>query len=308
VLHDDSVELPGEGVPCGLTNMLERPELDYIAHVLGKELASVPIDRVELKRSVVLRSFVSGTPDEVLRGHRFGNVWRRGHFLMFELEGPHEIEIVAAPMENGRFAVVEKGAAPSRDLSVAFVLGNGRELRYWDTLQRGKIYVIKQGSWRQVPGLTTIGVDVLDAPVFSRFTLRVLVRDRRERVKEFLLDPGALDVIGPAYADEILWEARVHPRSLLRDLTVDEIDRVYDAIVGILGGVRDALSSRQPPVDEMPREWFRVRGRAGEPCQRCSAKLITVRVLTDDAVLCPQCQPEKRRGTRIEWRSVTDAR
>jgi formamidopyrimidine-DNA glycosylase len=231
-------------------------------------------------------------------------VRRRGHFLIFELLGPHEIELVAAPMQNGFFSLVEVGTAQPRDLSVAFVLADGRELRYRDALQRGKLYVIRKGCWRQVPGLTVIGVDVLDEPVFSRSLLSVLARDRRDRAKEFLLDQAVLDLVDSGYGDEILWEARVHPRSLARDLSTDELDRMYDAIVGILGSARAALNARRPPIDELPRDWFKVRGRAGEPCPRCGARLSTLRVLTDDAVFCSDCQPEKRQGMRIEWKRV----
>lgn len=287
--------------------MLERPELDYVASVLRRELSGTPIRRVEVRRAIVLRCFVEGTPDQVLGGHAFGEVRRRGHFLLFELIGPHDIELVAAPLENGFFSLVAAGTPQPRDLSVSFITADGRELRYRDALQRGKLYVIRQGAWRQVPGLTTIGVDVLDEPVFSSSALSVLARERRDRVKEFLLDQSVLDIIGPGYADEILWEAGVHPRSLVRDLTPDELERIYHAIVRILGGARDALNAGRPPVDELPRAWFRVRDRVGAPCPRCGTKLATVRVLTDDAVFCSRCQPEKRQGTRIEWRKVARA-
>jgi formamidopyrimidine-DNA glycosylase len=290
-----------------MSAMLERPELDYVAGVLKEELSGTSIRHVEVRRSIVLRCFVEGTPDQVMGGHNFGDVRRRGHFLMFELLGPHEIELVAAPLQNGFFSLVRAGTAQPRDLSVAVVLADGRELRYRDALQRGKLYVIRRGCWRQVPGLTAIGVDVLDQPAFSRSTLGVLARDRRDRAKEFLLDETVLDAIDSAYADEILWDARVHPRSLVRDLSADELDRIYDAIQAILGSARDALNARHLPIDELRREWLKVRDHAGQPCPRCGTRLDTVRVLTDDAVFCSICQPEKRQGMRIEWRRVAGA-
>jgi len=111
-----------------MSAMLERPELDYVAGVLKEELSGTSIRHVEVRRSIVLRCFVEGTPDQVMGGHTFGNVRRRGHFLIFELLGPHEIELVAAPMQNGFFSLVEVGTAQPRDLSVVFVLADGREI------------------------------------------------------------------------------------------------------------------------------------------------------------------------------------
>src|SRR5262249_25636338 len=151
---------------------------------------------------------------------------------------------------------------------------------------------------------------------------RKLARKRRDQVRAFLMDKRALAAIGNAYADEILFAARIHPKTWVRQLSDDELATLHAAIGRVL---RDAIAEvarrgaptgerasasessgrrlrrgRFPPIDEKVRDFLAVRGRKGEPCKNCGTTLRAVRVLDYDAVFCPQCQPA-RRDQFIDW-------
>jgi formamidopyrimidine-DNA glycosylase len=64
-----------------------------------------------------------------------------------------------------------------------------------------------------------------DAFTLARF--RELARRRRDQVRTFLMDKKAIAAIGNAYADEILFAARIHPKTRVQQLTPEEIDRLY---------------------------------------------------------------------------------
>lgn len=282
--------------------MPERPDLEYVVPSLDRELRGLAITHVRVKKPVVLRIAVLGTPEQLLIGQTFRAVRRRAHFVLFELEGPKALDIAVSPMLAGRFAVAEaKGRSPG-DLAVALGLSDGRELRYLDDVQMGKVYVIAQGDWQQAPGLATVGVDVLDATAFTRDVCRTLARHRRDQVKIFLMDKTVLDAMGNAYADEVLWEARIHPKRMARSLSDEELDRLHDAIVTVLQSARAIIAARKPPLDEKLRDFLKVRGRRGEPCPRCGAKIRTARVHADDAHFCPECQPDSRMTSIVDWR------
>ncbi len=288
--------------------MPERPDLDYVVPILNRELSGSTITTVRVKKPVVLRVTVPGTPEQLLCGATFTAVKRRGHFVLFELNGGRALELVVSPMLAGRFALGPVKSRSTGDLAVAFALSDGRELRYRDDVQMGKVYIIARGAWQQVPGLATIGIDVLDDPGFTRAAFRTLARRRRDQVKVFLMDKTALDAMGNAYADEVLWEARLHPKALVRRLTDEELDRLHDAIVTVLHQARAVIARRQPPLDEKLRDFLNVRGRAGEPCKRCGTKIRTARVHADDAHFCPQCQPDARRSSIVDWRRIEGMR
>jgi len=282
----------------------ERPELEYVAPILDRELADKQITGLRIKKPVVLRLLRLGTPEQLLLGRSFAGVIRRGHFLVFGLAGEPEIDIAIHPMLAGRFALAASADRVPGDLAVGFHLQDGRELRYRDDVQMGKVYVVGREEWEKVPGLSAIGVDVLDKRAFTRGRFRQLARRRRDQVKVFLLDKSALDALGNAYADEVLWAAQIHPKAMVRKLGDDDLDRLHDAIVEVLGEARAEVARRQPPLDEKVRDFLNVRGRSGEPCKRCGSKLRRARVHADDAIFCPQCQPDERGSSIVNWRKV----
>jgi formamidopyrimidine-DNA glycosylase len=67
--------------------MPERPDLDYVAPILDRELRGRAVTAVRVRRPVVLRVAVEGTPEALLAGRCFGRVARRAHFMLFELDG-----------------------------------------------------------------------------------------------------------------------------------------------------------------------------------------------------------------------------
>lgn len=284
--------------------MPERPDLDYVVPILDRELAGRSIIGVKVRKPVVLRLAVQGTPEGLLIGRTIEAVRRRGHFVLFPLRDPAHLEIAVSPMLAGRFALADLGSKSPGDLAVALALDDGRELRYRDDVQMGKFYVIERGAWKQAPGLATIGVDVLDPKAFTREAFLALAAKRRDQVKVFLLDKTALDSLGNAYADEVLWEARIHPKRFVRSLSGEELGRLYQALPAVLARSSAVIAERKPATDEKLRDFLAVRGRAGEPCRRCGCKLRKARVRADDSIFCPRCQPDERGTAIVDWRRV----
>ena len=155
-----------------------------------------------------------------------------------------------------------------------------------------------------MPGLATVGVDVLDARRSRRAAFRALAGKRKDQVKVFLMDKSALDAMGNAYADEVLFEARIHPKTFVRSLSDGEIDRLHDAIVKVLREARAEVARAQPPIDEKVRDFLKVRNRHGEPCPRCGAKIRKAGVHGHDAFFCPECQPDVRGSAIVDFRRV----
>lgn len=82
--------------------------------------------------------------------------------------------------------------------------------------------------------------DALD----DKFTLEYFLKAARKKslvnVKAFLIDQKNVKGIGNAYADEILWHARISPRSLIGKIPEDKLVILYNSIGTVL---RDAITS-----------------------------------------------------------------
>jgi len=285
--------------------MPERPDLEYVIPLLNAEIPGQTITDVVVKKPIVLRLAVPGQPKELFVGRTLGKVTRRAHFLVFPMTGgPELLDLVVAPMLAGKFALEAPSEKSGADVAVTWTLSGGSELRYRDDVQMGKVYVIPHDDYKVVPGLEKIGIDVLDSKKFTKAAFRALVKTRRDQVKVFMLDKSALDAMGNAYADEVLFEAGLHPKTMTRSLADDDVDRLHDAIVKVLSSARAEVARRKAPMDEKVRDFLKVRNRHGEPCPRCGTKIRKAGVHGHDAFFCPQCQQETRKSSIVDWRKI----
>lgn len=286
--------------------MPERPELDYIAPILDAALRGQVIDALVVDDPVVLRVAVPGDARALLAGRRIRGLSRRGHFLLVALEGDPPLELAIHPMLAGRFTLDAPGSGGTRATCLRLCLGDGRELRYRDSKQMGKVYLLNPNQRESVPGLGQVGVDVL-SPAFDFPTFQALANKRRDQVKLFLLDKGALDSLGNAYADEALHAAGVHPKARVRELDEAALRRLHQAIIDTVGQACAEVARRKPPIDEKLRDFLEVRNRKGEACPRCGEKIRVTGVRGHDAFFCPRCQPDNKGRGFVDWRKAAEA-
>jgi formamidopyrimidine-DNA glycosylase len=273
------------------------PELPDLLHVLARlreRLSGRAVEAERVRDPVVLRCLVRGNLS-LLLGRALRDVERRGHFLIFRFEG---LDLAVNPMLAGRFRLAAPGEPdePALGLAIEFRPRGDEpalELRYLDEKSMGKAYLVAEGDWGAIPAFHGGGVDVL-SPEFTAERFVSLLRHRKDQVRVFLLDKKALDAIGNAYADEVLFEAGIHPKTFCRRLSHDDALRLHAAIVKVIREAAAEVAARDAPIEEKIRDFLKVRRK--ETCPRCQSKLRVAGVKGMDAWYCPRCQPETRPG------------
>jgi formamidopyrimidine-DNA glycosylase len=278
--------------------MAERPDLEYVVPILQERLQKQRIVSVAVQKPIVLRVAVKGDAPMLLQGQVVTTVVRRAHFVIFGFADA-ALEMVISPMLAGRFVFAEKKLP--RDAALTWTFENGQTLVYRDDVQMGKVYIIERGAWQIVPGLAQVGIDVLSRE-FTVAALTSLARKRRDQVRVFLMDKSALDAFGNAYADEALWEAKVHPKTMVNRLTPEDLSRLHAGIVRVMRDAVKTVKKRRPPLDEKLRDFLKVRNRHNEPCPRCGDSIRRAGVHGHDTFFCPTCQPETRRTSIVSWK------
>jgi len=277
----------------------ELPDLEVVVPRLRETVAGKRIVGARVKEPIVLRVAVPGDLPTLMTGRTIETVERRGNFVLF---GLGELELAVNMMLAGRFRLAAPGEKTERSMCFALLVGQDLELRFLDDKKMGKAYVIPRGRHDLAPGLATLGVEVMsDAFTLARF--RELARRRRDQVRTFLMDKKAIAAIGNAYADEILFAARIHPKTRVQQLTSEEIDRLHGCIKEVLAQAIDEVARRGAPIEEKVRDFLAVRGKKGAKCPRCGTTLRRAVHLSADAVFCPECQPAKR-PQFVDWRKV----
>jgi formamidopyrimidine-DNA glycosylase len=275
--------------------MPELPDLLYVRDRLRERLLGRHVSAERVREPVVLRYAVRGNLS-LLLGRPLQDLFRKSHCLVFRFLG---LDLAVNPMLAGRFRLAAPGELDERSLGFALEFGDV-ELRYLDDKAMGKAYLITNDDWKAIPGFQTGGVDIL-SPEFTRERFVSLLRHRRDQVRVFLLDKKALDSIGNAYADEILFEARIHPKTWCRSLGHDDAVRLHEAIASVMREAIAEVQSRDEPIEKKVRDFLKVRLK--QTCPRCGSKLRTAGVRGMDAYFCPHCQPQTRPGL-VDWRKT----
>jgi formamidopyrimidine-DNA glycosylase len=273
--------------------MPELPDLLYIQARLKEALVGHRVVGERLREPVVMRFAVRGNLS-LLLGRRLDDVIRHAHFLVFRFE---DLDLAVNPMLAGRFRLAPPDEKEERDLVFLLEFDSGVQLRYRDEKNMGKAYLLAKGDWKAAAGMEAGGLDVL-SPEFTRERFVSLLKRRRDQVRLFLMDKRALDSIGNAYADEILFEAGLHPKTFCRSLSHDDAVRLHDAIVKVMREAVDEVARRAEPIDVKVRDFLKVRLR--EVCPRCGSKVRKAGVRGMDAYFCPHCQPATRSGL-VDW-------
>ena len=286
--------------------MPELPDLVHVENVLSAALTGRGVTGARVGDPTVLRMMVPGDFAPAVTGRTIQGIERRGHFMRFALSADRVLVVNAMLVGKYRLLSPEEAAREKDPVALGFALvfEDGRELRYLDDKRMGKVYVATPADEARIPVYAALGVDVI-GPAFDRKTFLALAKRRRDQVRPFLMDKSALASIGNAYADEILFEARLHPKTFVRTLSDDDRERLFVAIGKVLRAAIDEIARRNQPPEVKVRDFLAVRGRAGKPCPRCGTTLREVRVGDGDACFCPICQPATR-SLFVDWSRVSE--
>jgi len=273
--------------------MPELPDLLHIQAKLEERLRGRKVIGERLTSPVILRCLVRGNLS-LLLGRPLDEIRRRSHFLVFRFEG---LDLAVNPMLAGRFRLASPEDKDEGSLAFALGFEGAGELRYLDDKSMGKAYLAAAGDWNAIPGLNAGGIDIL-SPQFTRERFVSLLKHRRDQVRAFLLDKKALDSLGNAYADEVLFAAGIHPKTWCRSLSHEDAVRLHDAIVEVMNHAVAEVARRDEPIEVKVRDFLKVRMK--DQCPRCGAKLRRAGVRGMDAYFCPHCQPATR-SALVDW-------
>lgn len=280
--------------------MPELPEVETIVRGLRTVLPGHTIVSVRLGKTDFMEDPVA--LGELLPGQRIEAVERMGKFIRLALSpGPaakspeRQIDLIVHLGMTGWLGVRRPEDPVAPHTHAFFELEDGRELRYTDIRRFGQMLVVggdQMGAFGK-----RLGKEPLETSA-GEFNQRLA--GRRARIKALLLDQRVFRGIGNIYADESLWQARIHPARLAASLRPSELERLRKAIRRVLQrAIEDRGSSISNFVDAEGQpgayqQRHRAYDREGKPCFRCRRKIRRAIVAGRSSYFCPRCQPAPR--------------
>jgi formamidopyrimidine-DNA glycosylase len=274
--------------------MPEMPELEALRQVLAPALEGALVTACEVvpKKAHLLRYPVEEFEKEAPY-RRFTRTWRRGKHLVFELElarGGEGRSLVINPMLGGRFDLASADDKISGTQVLALRLEGGRELRYLDFRDMGRIYWTADPT-RDVPAWADMGPEADAVGELGLEDFRRRLRRYRDELKDLLRNQAFLAGVGNAYSDEILFEARLLPLRRRSTLKPDEEQALYEAIPTVLERAVTAILAN-PDYDEskQDRKFMKVHAKGGQDCPRCGHRISQLGSNREPLNFCRGCQ------------------
>lgn len=214
--------------------MPELPDLTVFAENLDKRVTGKKITSVSCGQYLRL-NVAHGAVAHALQGAAFEAVERWGKEVRFLTDNGRVLHVHL--MLTGGFVITTSpDSATHARLTIGFA--DGSFLLVND--EKGMVTAaLDPEKGDAAPDALAVTAEVLQ---------RLADRFPKAKAKAFLLDQKVMRGIGNAYADEILWTARIAPQSLVGKLPVEAIRALADAIPLVLQQAIVAIKERNPGI------------------------------------------------------------
>jgi formamidopyrimidine-DNA glycosylase len=259
----------------------ELPEVETVVRSIAPHITGKTIQRAEFYSHLVTRGDHPKT-SRALRGASIQQVRRRGKHILIDLDrGLLYVHL-------GMTGKLLWNVSPGKHARALLQLDAG-VLIYDDIRQFGRLEFFKNTP----DFLGRAGPDALGIG-FEEFYARL--KQHRGLVKPLLLNQSFLSGVGNIYADELLFEARIHPRAMAARISRARAAHLHKSLLKVLElAIQHRGSSISDYVDGAGKrgsfqQLHRVYARAGEPCTRCGTPILKIVLGARGTHYCPRCQ------------------
>jgi len=289
-------ELPEvETVRLGLSALLPGRRIKTVTHDWEKSFPNAAQD---------VRAFIVNATVQAVR--------RRAKVLIINLSTSYSLVIhlkmtgqLVFRSDHERFGAGHPssslvGELPDKSTRVVITFQDGSRLFFNDQRKFGWMRLLPTAEVENLDFFQKVGPEPLaDDFTVANFIDR-LYRRKHSGIKAVLLDQTVVAGIGNIYADESLWGAKIHPETKVECIPVPQLGALYESLRAVLrlsiekGGSTDRNYVNHEGKRGSYLTFANVFRREGQPCRRCGAIIIKLRVAGRGTHICPREQHIQR--------------
>jgi len=257
----------------------ELPEVEAWRRQLDPLVKRFPIEHAGPAHVATLKTF--DPPLGSLEGEGLKGVERRAKRFLLPTDD-EELVLMVHLMSAGRLRYVAANAKGAKAPMFRLRFTDGAELQLTEagSKKRAGVWLLRPDALQKE--LAHIGPEANELGVED--VARILASDSR-RLHSLLRDQRLIAGIGRAWANEILWAARLSPYALSSQVDDEETERLATAIREELAR---GLELRLQGANDA--KTYRVHDKLGQPCARCGTPLARVDFDEHTIYYCPECQ------------------
>lgn len=271
--------------------MPELPEVETIKRGLEPRILHKKITKVIILQSQ-LRWEIPQILTNVLLNDSFQSLNRRGKYLLcFTSKGT----LIFHFGFTGSLQVLPSDFPFQAHEHLRINFNDNTSLCYTDPRKFGAcLWTVEDPTSH--PLIKVLGIEPLTADFNAEFLFEA-VKKRKAPIKQLIMDSHIIAGVGNIYANEALFEAKIHPLIPAQNLSKSQCVELVNSIKIILniaiqkGGttIRDYINSEGK--SGYFQQELKVYGRRGQPCKYCHTPINEMRLAQRSTFYCPKCQP-----------------
>jgi formamidopyrimidine-DNA glycosylase len=256
----------------------ELPEVEAWRQQLDPLVERSPVEQAGPAHIATLKTF--DPPLAVLTGKSLRVERRAKRFLLPTGDG--KLVLMVHLMSAGRLKYVPQGGKGAKTPMFRLRFEDGGELQLTEagSKKRAGVWLLEPEALREELAHLGPEADQLSTDDVAR----ILASDSR-RLHSLLRDQRLIAGIGRAWANEILWAAKLSPYALSSQVDDEETQRLAEAIHSELAR---GLALRLAGAKDA--EVYRIHNGLGKPCPRDGTPLARVDFEEHTIYYCPTCQ------------------
>lgn len=276
--------------------MPELPEVNNIINYLKnhEHLTSKTISSVD-----VLYDYTVETDKHLfidsLKNKKVEDITQKGKYIIFHLSD--NLVIVSHLRMEGKYFLKKEDEKNTKHDLVIFHFIDGTKLVYNDTRRFGRMILLNENNYLNVPPLNKVGPEPFEDIPLSY--LKERYQTKNIALKQLLLDQSIISGIGNIYADEICFDIKLNPRMPGKFLNDNDLLNIISSARKILtaaikfGG--STIKTYHIAVDKEGnyQSHLNVYDRENKPCKRCGYPLRKIFLNGRGTTFCPRCEIDK---------------
>lgn len=221
-------------IDCRDAKLLKKPKNDFDKYLIGEKLTGT--------RRIGKYLFIGTSGDKILVIH-FGMTGRPNYYKD-EDDRPKFGHIVLT-FENG----------------FHFAFENKRKFGWWNLIDSIEDYKAEHNLSDDARELTL--KDFKDS-----------LSNRKTHIKKILLDQSVAAGVGNWMADEILYQAKLHPKKKVEDMTAEDIGKVFDAMKKVI----EVAIENDAHYSDFPEDFLMHFRETGGICHHTGGKIKKIKL------------------------------
>lgn len=268
--------------------MPELPEVETIAQQIRDQYVGRRIIDIDTRPIAIFQNITARGFKKELKGKKLNAVKRYGKFLYWEVEGIYPVFHLGM---SGIFISDKSQSKFPQHIHISIKFDSHLYLHFQDVRKFSKIYL-----YHAAPDFTTqLGID----PTQENFTLinfKKLLNLKSVMIKSFLMDQKIIAGIGNIYANEILYNANIHPTRPAYTIDGKEATRLYGSIKKIIKLATERCGTSYSAYRTIGGEtgrnqnFLKVYQKEGSICEKCGTNIEKLWINNRSTFYCRKCQ------------------